>query len=183
MIIGAAPYPHVRPEARSGAIFGWEYGWNTKHILLDKRDGIHDFLVHPVFPLEPLRDPRFPSITLLMLARQFGHVDGEGFVSPGYLRGIQHNIGYYVSRSSDVAYRETEAGERIPYESERAIIDAMPGIEGLFVSIAHVGHGIMSSPAAGEIVAARVLGRALPDPIFAQFGFDAHWVEHDENAL
>jgi glycine/D-amino acid oxidase-like deaminating enzyme len=59
----------------------------------------------------------------------------------------------------------------------------MRGIEGLFVSIAHVGHGIMSSPAAGEIIAARVLGRDLPDPIFAQFGFDAHWVEHDENAL
>jgi glycine/D-amino acid oxidase-like deaminating enzyme len=183
MIIGASPYPHVRPEACSGAIFGWEYGWNTKRIQQDKGDGSHNFLVDPVFPLDPLRDPRFPSITLLMLARQFGHADGEGFVNPGYLRGIQHNIGYYVSRSSDVAYRETETGERIPYESERAIIDAMPGIEGLFVSIAHVGHGIMSSPAAGEIIAARVLGRDLPDPIFAQFGFDAHWVEHDENAL
>ena len=30
LIIGAAPFPHVRPEAHSGAIFGWEYQWHTK---------------------------------------------------------------------------------------------------------------------------------------------------------
>src|SRR5215207_4675272 len=32
MVIGAAPFPHCRPEARSGAIFGWEYGWRSKHV-------------------------------------------------------------------------------------------------------------------------------------------------------
>src|SRR5690606_21436743 len=30
MIIGAPPYPHVRPEAQTGAIFGWEYNWHNK---------------------------------------------------------------------------------------------------------------------------------------------------------
>jgi hypothetical protein len=184
MIIGAAPYPHVRPEARSGGIFGWEYSWHSKHAAPDRgTNETHDAILEPVYPVEQLKDPRFPSIVLALLARQFGHREGEGFANSRYLRSIHHNIGYYVYRDSSTAYRTDAAGTKHFYESERAIIDAYPGIEGLFLSVAHVGHGIMSSPAAGEIVASKVLGQPLPDPIFSHFGIDTNWVEYDENAL
>ncbi len=184
LLIGAAPFPHVRPEAGSGAIFGWEYTWNNKYAGPDYgTNEAHDAILEPVYPVERLKDPRFPSITLMLLAQQFGHRDGEGFASPRYLRGIHHNIGYYVYRDSTVAYRTDPDGMKHPYDSERAMIDAYPGVEGLFVSVAHAGHGIMSSPATGEIAASKVLGRPLPDPSFRQFGIDTPWVEYDENAL
>jgi glycine/D-amino acid oxidase-like deaminating enzyme len=180
MVIGAAPYPHVHPEARDGAIFGWEYNWQNKHA----GDGFgtndaHDAILEPVYPVEQLRDPRFPSIGLALLARQFGHRDGRGFADTRYLRGISHNIGYYVYRDDTAAHR----ADGSPYDSERAILDTWPGVEGLFVSAAHVGHGIMSSPAAGEIIASKVLGLPLPDPIFREFGLDVPWVEYDEGVL
>jgi glycine/D-amino acid oxidase-like deaminating enzyme len=184
MIIGAAPYPHVRPEAQTGAIFGWEYTWHNKQA--DDEYGTnpaHDAIIEPLYPSAQLKDPRFPSIALALLARQFGHTDAEGFSDPRYLRGISHNIGYYVYRDDSVAHRTDEEGKLQGYDSERAIIDAHPAVEGLFVSIAHVGHGIMSSPAAGEILASKVLGLRLPEPEFAQFGFDAAWVEYDEGVL
>ena len=102
---------------------------------------------------------------------------------PRYLKGISHNIGYYVYRDESTAYRTDEQGVNHPYDSERAIIDGHPDVEGLFLSIAHVGHGIMSSPAAGEILASKVLRQPLPDPEFAQFGLDAAWTEYDEGVL
>ncbi len=178
MIIGAAPYPHVRPEAREGAILGWEYTWSAKYAG-EKGDS----LSNPVWPVNQFKDARFPSIVLMLLARQFGHAEGEGFASPVYLRGIHHNIGYYTYRSHEAAYIVADDGTHQPYESERAIIDAHPDLPGLFLSVAHVGHGIMSSAAAGEIIAARVLRQELPDPLFADFGYHVHRVEHDANAL
>ncbi len=184
MLIGAAPFPHVRPEARTGAIFGWEYTWRSKRAASSAvSNQAGDALLEPLYPVEQLKDARFPSITLSLLARQFGHHDGEGFASPRYLSSLRHNIGYYVYRDGSVAYRTDAEGRQRPYDSERAIIDGWPGVEGLFVSVAHVGHGIMSSPAAGEIAASKVLGQPLLDPIFSQFGLDVPWVEHDENAL
>lgn len=182
VIIGAAPFPHGRPEARTGAIFAWEYGWNTKHV--PGTDGpARDHLVDPVWPVEALRDPRFPSIVLLLLARQFGDAPGEGFADPHYLRGVSHNVGYYVYRAPDNAYRLLPDGSCRPYHSQRAIIGPWPGIEGLSLSVAHVGHGIMASAAAGEIVAATVLGRDLPDPAFADFGVNVPWVPYDAGGL
>lgn len=167
-IISAPPFPHVRPEARAGAIFGWEYG------------GVPT-LAAPEQPAESFRDSRFPSLTLALLARQFGHRDGDGFADPRYLRGISHRAGYYVCRSG--AYVTLPDGTQQPYESQRAIIDAWPELDGLFLSVAHVGHGVMSSPAAGEILAAKVLGRALPDPTYADFGLNVPYVEHDAGGL
>jgi hypothetical protein len=41
----------------------------------------------------------------------------------------------------------------------------------------------MSAPAAGEIIARRVLGQPQPDSLFEDFRIDTHWVEYDENAL
>jgi glycine/D-amino acid oxidase-like deaminating enzyme len=169
MLIGSAPFPHVRPEARSGAIFGWEY--RTKHAL-----------THPVPSIDALKDPRFPSITLALLARQFGETT-NGFADARYLRNLYHNIGYYVYRSAEAAHRVEEDGTRTPYESERAILDAHPDVDGLYLSVAHSGHGIMSSPCAGEIIAAKVLGQPLADPLYVDFGIDVTWVAHDENAL
>lgn len=184
MIIGAAPFPHVRPEARDGAIFGWEYGWRSKHIGAQcGSNAARDAILDPIYPVEQLKDPRFPSITLALLARQFGHAAGMGFADPRYLRGISHNIGYYVYRDESAAYRTDADGAQRPYDSERAIIDACPHVEGLFLSVAHVGHGIMSSPAAGEILASKVLGQPLPDPVFAEFGLAVPWVEYDEGVL
>jgi glycine/D-amino acid oxidase-like deaminating enzyme len=183
LVIGVASFPHVRPEARSGAIFGWEYAWQVKHIPHTEDGELRDALRDPIYPVEQLKDLRFPSITLALLARQFGHQAGTGFADSRYLRGVRHNIGYYVCRDASVAYITNPDGTRKPYPSQRAIIDAHPELEGLFLSIAHIGHGIMTSPAAGEILASKVLWRELPDPLFAQFGLDVPWVEHDENAL
>ncbi len=176
-VISAAPYPHVRPEARDGAIFGWEYRWNTRHVS----DDVRGELIDPVWPVEQFKDRRFPSLTLALLARQFGHKDGQGFADPRYLRGVAHRAGYYVYRAN--AYRMNGRGEKRPYESQRAIISEWRGIDGLFLSVAHVGHGIMSSPAAGEIIASKVLGQPLPDPVFADFGLEVSWVLHDSGAL
>jgi hypothetical protein len=184
MIIGAAPSAHVRPEAREGAILGWEYNWNRKHADAEYgTNPAHDAIIDPVDRIEQLKDPRFPSMVLMMLARQFGHQDGEGFADNRYLRGISHNIGYYVFRDETAAYRTEADGTKRPYDSERAIIDSHPDVEGLFMSVAHVGHGIMTSPAAGEILASKVLGLPLPDPVFREFGLDANWVEYDEGVL
>ncbi len=184
MLIGAAPFPHVRPEAQSGAIFGWEYTWHSKHAGAGYgENATHDALTEPLYPVEQLKDARFPSLALALLARQFGHLPGEGFGDPRYLRGISHNAGYYVYRDPAAAYRTLTDGTRQPYDSERALIDAYPGIEGLFVSIAHVGHGIMSSPAAGEILAGRLLGQPFSHPSFAEFGLDVTWVDYDEGVL
>lgn len=181
MLISAAP--HVRPEARDGAIFGWEYHWKNKYV--DPKYGsnaAHDAIFDPVPKINELKDPRFPSVALMLLAKQFGHGDGEGFGDSRYLRGISHNIGYYAYRDETTAYHD-EGGTRRPYDSERAIIDAHPEVGGLFLSVAHVGHGIMTSPASGEILASKVLGLPLPDPVFSQFGLEANWVEYDESVL
>ncbi len=180
-IIGAAPFPHVRPEAQDGAIFGWEYAWNAKGVADDGRAA--QTLDAPIYPVDRWKDPRMPSMALMLLAKQFGHADGTGFASPRYLRGIDHRAGYYVYRGESAAYRLAADGQRTPYESQRAMLDAHPDVDGLFLSIAHVGHGIMSAPAAGEIVAARILGLPLPDPAFADFGWNAHYVEHDSGGL
>ena len=71
----------------------------------------------------------------------------------------------------------------MPVASQRAIIDAWPGLEGLVISVAHVGHGIMSAPAGGELAAAHVLGNELPFPELADLGLDVNFVEHDSGGL
>jgi glycine/D-amino acid oxidase-like deaminating enzyme len=184
MIIANSPFAHVRPEAGKSAIFGWEYAWRTKG--LSEEYGINhekDALIYPIENKEHLKDPRFPSIMLTILARQFGHADGEGFADSRYLRGVRHNIGYYVYRDATTAYITLPDGMQQPYESERAILDEHPEVDGLFMSVAHSGHGIMSSPAAGEIIAHRILGKKLPHPLYEQFSIATKWVEHDANGL
>lgn len=179
MLIGAAPHPHVRPEAGSSAIFGWEYQWVNR----SRADGQPpDALLEPVADINQLKDPRFPSVTLALLARQFGHTSA-GFADSRYLRGLRHNIGYYVYRDGTAAYTLSDDGRRIPYVSERAILDEHPDVQGLFLSVAHSGHGIMTSAAAGRIVARRALDQPLHHPLYEQFSLATHWVEHDENAL
>lgn len=182
MVIGAAPHPHMHPEAQSGVIFGYEYNWRNKSV--DPKYGSNaagDALIDPVCPASQLKDPRFPSVALTLLARQFG--EESPFGDMRYLRGISHNIGYYVFRDETTAYRTEPDGTRRPYDSERAIIDACPGIDGLFASVAHVGHGIMTSPAAGEILARKLLRLPPDEPEYAAFDFDAAWIEYDEGVL
>ena len=180
LLISASPFAHVRPEAQHGALFGFEYRWNSRQLFPDAP--AREQLVEPVMPVSRCRDPRFPSVTLLLLARQFGHRPGEGFASPRYLRGIDHRAGYYVYRDGSVAWREQD-GHRRPVVSQRAIIDAWPDLDGLVISVAHVGHGIMSAPAAGEIAAAHVLGQPLQFPEYADFGLSVNYVEHDGGGL
>src|SRR5690606_31849843 len=68
MVIGAAPFPHCRPEARSGAIFGWEYGWHNKYADEAIRSPHeHDALTQPAEPVSQFKDPRFPSVALMLL--------------------------------------------------------------------------------------------------------------------
>jgi glycine/D-amino acid oxidase-like deaminating enzyme len=181
-IIGAPPGPHVRPEAQSGAIFGWEYGWNNKHIKADD-EPTQDYLIDPIWPVSKCKDMRFPPMVLMLMAKQFGHQTGEGFGDDRYLRGLDHRAGYYVYRDGSVAYQVDANSRKQPYDSQRAIIDNWPELEGLTISVAHVGHGIMSAPAGGEIAASKALGLPLPDSLFADFGLDAHWVEHDAGGL
>lgn len=183
MLIGESPSPHVRPEAGTGAIFGWEYRWHSKWAPELPPNPEHDAVLVPSDNLARLKDPRFPSITLALLARQFGHGEGEGFNDPKYLRGLHHNIGYYVYRDDSAAYRTDADGHHHPYESERAIICPHPEVSGLILSVAHVGHGVMTSPAAGELAAAHALGLPLPDPHYAAFGLDVPFVEHDAPVL
>jgi glycine/D-amino acid oxidase-like deaminating enzyme len=170
-IISAPPFPHVRPEAQSGAVFGWEYR------------GKPSAPSHPAegVSADSFKDPRFPSLTLALMARQFGYGPGEGFADPRYLRGLWHRAGYYVYRTN--AYQTLPDGSQQPYESQRAIIDRHPAVEGLFLSVAHVGHGIMSAPAGGEILAARVLGQPLPDESFSAFDYDCAYVDYDAGGL
>jgi len=174
--------PHIRPEAGKGAIFGWEYKWTSKNVPGHLSHG-EDYLLDPYQPVAALKDPRFPSIVPMLLARQFGHAEGEGFNDPCYMRGVSHNIGYYVFRDESVAYRPNETGAPQPYESERAIMDYVPGVEGLIYSVAHVGHGIMTAPAAGEIVASLVLDQPLPHPAYADFALTASFAEYDAAVL
>lgn len=174
--------PHIRPEASKGAIFGWEYKWTPKNVPPHLPHG-EDYLLDPYMPVDALKDPRYPSIVPMLLGRQFGHGPGEGFNDPCYMRGVSHNIGYYVFRDESVAYRPNEAGEPEPYESERAIMDYAPGVEGLIYSVAHVGHGIMTAPAAGEIVASLVLDQPLPHPAYADFALNAAFAEYDAAVL
>jgi len=183
MIIAPSPAPHVRPEASSGAIFGWEYHWNSKHSREDNSAPVSDSLKIPVDNINTLKDPRFPSIVLALMGRLLGHAPGEGFNAPRYLSGIHHNIGYYVYRDENAAYIPDENNERHPYESQRAIIDAHPDVHGLFVSVAHVGHGIMTAPAAGEIAASLLAECELPDPLYKDLSFSTHWAAHDESVL
>lgn len=172
-VISAPPFPHVRPEAQSGAVFGWEYRMKTVNT--------EDVGTPRMASADTFKDPRFPSVTLALMARQFGYQPGEGFADPRYLRGLWHRAGYYVYRTN--AYRTLPDGTRQPYESQRAIIDKHPDIAGLFLSIAHVGHGIMSAPAGGEILASRVLGQPLPDDSFTAFDYHAPYVEYDAGGL
>ncbi len=172
-VISAPPFPHVRPEAQSGAVFGWEYRMKTVHT--------EDVGTPFMASADTFKDPRFPSVTLTLMARQFGYQPGEGFADSRYLRGLWHRAGYYVYRTN--AYRTLPDGTHQPYESQRAIIDKHPDIAGLFLSIAHVGHGIMSAPAGGEILASRVLGQPLPDESFTAFDYHAPYVEYDAGGL
>jgi glycine/D-amino acid oxidase-like deaminating enzyme len=176
LVIGEASFPHVRPESGTGAMFGWEYAWKAKGTPL------HDALIDPL-PPDGLKDPRFPSLTLALLARQFKHQPGEGFASSQYLRGVRHNIGYYVYRGPDAAYQIDSEGQRHPYESERAIIGQHPQMQGLYLSVAHSGHGIMTSPAAGEIAARVILGHPLGHSSFSDFAPNVPWVRHDISVL
>ncbi len=184
MLINAYDGTHIRPEAQNGAIMGWEYRWHSKHAPAELgTNAARDALLRPLDPPDRFKDPRFGHLTLHRLARAFGHRDGEGFADGRYLRGAWHNVGYYVYRSAAAAYRTLPDGTRQPYDSERALIDAHPDVRGLYLSLAHGGHGIMTSPAAGQIAAHHVLGRALPDPLWADFGYHVAWVAHDEAVL
>lgn len=180
-IIGMSPYPYTRPTGNNGAIFGWEYHWSNKKTE-EGTKGKRDHLVRPIWPIP--KETWFPPVTLSLLARQFGHKDGTGFSDPRYLSGrVGHQAGYYVYRAPETTYATTPEGQKIHYDSERAIIDAWPGIDGLFLSVAHVGHGVMSSPAAGEIVAAHILGREQPDPLFYNFQLNVSYVENDKGGI
>jgi len=109
------------------------------------------------------------------MGKQWGHRAGEGFRDPRYLsRRIAHQIGYYTMREPV----RDEQGRTV--HSERALIDRAPGIDGLFVSTAHVGHGVMTAPAAAEILAALVVGQEPSIPCWQDFGMNARIVPHEE---
>ncbi len=134
-------------------------------------------------PPGALTDLRHPEVTLRLLSRQFGHTAGNGFSHPGYLTHPRPATGYYVYRAPLTTYQTDQQGNRRYYDSERPILDAYPGIDGLFLSVAHAGHGVMDSPASGEIVASYVLGQPLSEPIFAQFQLNVSFGEHDAGGL
>jgi glycine/D-amino acid oxidase-like deaminating enzyme len=169
LIISRRPYAHFRPEG-DGLTFAWSYHW------VGKEGGQRvTELVKPQWPIERLKDPRFPEATLYLLGKQFRQPDGVGFRDPRYLsRRIGHQVGYYVYREAT----NDESGR--VHRSERAIIDRWPGIDGLFLSVGHAGHGIMTAPAAAEIVAALVLGQTPPIPLWEDFGLGVKTVPHEE---
>lgn len=151
-IIGPNPYPYVRPES-FGAIFGWSYKRNS--------------MIDPVWPVEKMKDSRFPPVVLDLLARQFKQKN-DGFSDLRYRKGLKHQAGYFVTRE----YSSSE-NNSLNHESEYAIIDAWPEIQGLFLSVAHGGYGIMTSPASGMIIASIVLGQKIKS-IFTKFNLSIH---------
>lgn len=169
LVISRWPYAHFRPEG-DGLLFAWSYQRRGEHGL----QAAENYAI-PRWPIESFKDPRYPELTLELLARQFGYQAGQGFRDPRYLtRRIAHNIGYYVYRTPVM-----DRDRRITH-SERAILDRWPGIEGLILSIAHVGHGIMTAPAAGEIVAALVLGQEPEARLWRDFGLNVQSVPYEE---
>ena len=160
LTIGRRPFPHFRPEGE-GLLFAWSYRRPTA--------------TDPSYPVEQFKDPRFPEATLYLMGKQFGHRAGEGFRDPRYLsRRIAHQVGYYTMREPVT----DEHGHTV--HSERAVIDRVPGIDGLFVSTAHVGHGVMTAPAAAEILAALIVGQEPTLPCWEDFGIDVRLVDYEE---
>ncbi|MFN8497847.1 MAG: FAD-binding oxidoreductase [Anaerolineae bacterium] len=169
VVISRFPYAHFRPDG-DGLLFAWSYHW-SRHPADESAPGYVDSIP----PVQSLKDGRFPEATLWLLARQFGHPEGEGFRDPRYLsRRIGHQIGYYVYRQPTV----DPAGRVI--HSERAIIDHVPGVEGLVLSIAHAGHGIMTAPAAAHIAASLALGKTPRIPLWQDFGLGVGRVAYEE---
>ena len=164
--IGYNPRAYMRPEGEAGAIFGWEYNWKNR---INPEASSSDYLVDPL-PLDQVMDPRFPGAVLEVLGNQFGDIFNESYLR----QGVRLRNGYYVSRAPE---------DGRPNNSQRAIIDKHPDIEGLYLSVAHVGHGVMSSPASGEMVAAYVLGNEQSDPIFKDFRLNVKEVKDDGGTL
>src|SRR5258706_1664169 len=174
-IIGNEPFAYMRPE-KTGSIFGWEYEWVNK---VDPENGAVGYLTEPL-PKYKVKDPIVPGMVLDALNGLFGDI----FSEDKYLRGggVDLRVDYYVSRSPENSYKD-ENSVRIPIDSQRAIVDKYPGLEGLYLSISHVGHGVMASAASGEIVAAHVLGQDQRNPLFYDFGINVHWVPEDGGSL
>ncbi len=169
VVISRYPYAHFRPDG-DGLLFAWSYHW-SRHPADEIAPGYTDTIP----PVQSLKDPRFPEATLFVLARQFGHRDGHGFRDPRYLsRRIAHQIGYYV-------YRRPTADERGQItHTERAIIDRYPGLDGLVLSVAHAGHGIMTAPAAAHMAASLALGKTPRIPLWQDFGLGVERVAYEE---
>lgn len=183
-IIGSTPHPYVRPTGERGAIFGWEYHWTTRQLNgQGQNNPVQDHLVTPIFPTTLVQDPRHPGATLELLSRQFHDKNGKGFSNPGYLARVHQSTGYYVYRSDEAAYATLPDGTRKPYNSERAIIEAWPEISGLYLSVAHVGHGVMASAEAGRIIAAYVVGQEQRSPLYQHFKLSVPFVPNDGGGL
>ncbi|MBK9126168.1 MAG: hypothetical protein IPM16_23975 [Chloroflexi bacterium] len=183
MIIGAAPYPHVHVEAKTSTIFGWEYQWRTKSArrrIRRERRATRSSIGHARRAVEgSALSVADAAATRASSATRTVRI----LPTRATCAASSHNIGYYVYRDASVAYRTLPDGRTQPYDGERAIIDSAPSIDGLTVSIAHAGHGIMTSPAAGKSRPAKSSGLPLADPSFSHFGWDVPWVEHGGNAL
>ncbi|MFN8471537.1 MAG: FAD-binding oxidoreductase [Anaerolineae bacterium] len=169
VVISRYPYAHFRPDGE-GLLFAWSYHW-SRHPANETFPGYVDTIP----PVNTLKDVRFPESTLYLLAKQFGHRDGRGFSDPRYLsRRIAHQIGYYVYRQPTV----DDTGHVI--HTERAIIDRCSGLDGLILSVAHAGHGIMTAPAAAHIAASLALGKTPRIPLWQDFALSASRVPYEE---
>ena len=96
-------------------------------------------------------------------------ITGEPFLEAIFQRELGMSIAGYIGQ--------------VRIHNAKRIVAKNPALDGLFLSVAHVGHGIMAAPSAGEILAARVLKLPFAEPAFADFGLDVPWVRYDENAL
>lgn len=175
-MIGHRSGAYMRPQGEGGML-GWEY----ERTYGEPPDGGMDYLIEPV-NRSTLVERRFPYITLHHLAREFGDIFTWQGDSPYVRRKPYQQAGFYVYRGRENAYKE-EGGQRRPYRSQRPIIGPIPGVVGLFGSFAHVGHGVMDSFGGGNIIADHVLGRPLRNSLYADFGYDVHWVPSDGGGL
>ena len=57
-----------------------------------------------------------------------------------------------------------------------------PDPDGLVLSIAHAGHGIMTAPAAAHIAASLALGKTPRIPLWEDFGLGVEQAAHEEGA-
>lgn len=95
------------------------------------------------------------------LATAFGHLDAVSLAGRAALRCVAPDHSPVVGGMIDDA-EFTERYRALSIDATTSFDGEAPWLAGLFVSVAHGSHGLISAPLAGEIVASLALGEPAP---------------------